>query len=139
MSKNRNFLRDFNLGLLVLRLCIGGLLIFHGINKLIYGMGFIEQLLSKYGLPTFLAYGSLVAELICPLLIVFGKWTRASAAIIVFNMIIAILTVHLSTITSVDQNGGWSAELPALYLLGALALCFTGGGRYALSDKSILD
>lgn len=46
-----------DLGLLCLRITVGGLMLFHGIHKLLYGHHFITQLLQNHGLPTFLKYG----------------------------------------------------------------------------------
>jgi putative oxidoreductase len=139
MNIDRNFLRNSDLGVLILRLSVGGLLLFHGIGKLIGGVGAIAGMLAGLGLPEFLAYGTLLCEVVAPVLIIIGLWTRAASAAVVFNMIVAILMAHLPVLFSVDANGGWGAELPALYLLGALALCFIGGGRYAVSNKTIFD
>lgn len=139
MNIDRNFLRNSDLGVLILRLSVGGLLLFHGISKLIGGVGAIAGMLAGLGLPEFLAYGTLLCEVVAPVLIIIGLWTRAASAAVVFNMIVAILMAHLPVLFSVDANGGWGAELPALYLFGALALCFIGGGRYAVSNKTIFD
>ena len=55
-------------------------------------------------------------------------------------MAVAILMAHLSVIFSVDpMTGGWAIELPMLYLLGAAVLCFTGGGKYALTKGHVTD
>ena len=55
-------------------------------------------------------------------------------------MLVAIAMTQLGSLCSVDPNtGGWAVELPMLYLLPALALIFTGGGRFAVSTKTWLD
>lgn len=73
-------------------------------------------------------------------MIVLGVWTRAAAAALVGNMIVAILMAHADVLFTINPNtGGWAVELPALYLLGALAICFTGGGKYALTKGTVLD
>ena len=51
--------------------------------------------------------------------------------------IVAILMAHLPVFFSLTPEGGWALELPMLYLLPALALVFTGGGRYALTHNNI--
>jgi uncharacterized membrane protein YphA (DoxX/SURF4 family) len=38
---NKDFCRNNDLGLLVLRVSLGGLMLFHGIHKLVFGVGFI--------------------------------------------------------------------------------------------------
>ena len=59
---DKNFLRDNDLGLLLLRLTVGGLMLFHGVHKLIYGVSGIEGMLAGMGLPGFIAYFSLAAD-----------------------------------------------------------------------------
>ena len=53
---DKNFLRNNDLGLLLLRLTVGGLMLFHGVHKLIYGVSAIEGMLAGLGLPGFIAY-----------------------------------------------------------------------------------
>ncbi len=130
-------MRDQDFGLLVLRVSTGGLLLFHGFSKLINGVGPIGGMLTAMGLPSFIAYGTLLVELVAAMFIVFGLWTRAAAVAVAFNMVIAILMVHVSQIFSLSPQGGWAIELPMLYLLPALALAFTGGGRYAITRNDI--
>lgn len=127
-------------GLLILRLSTGGLLLFHGVAKLLGGLTFLQGMLAAKGLPGFLAYGAVVGEVIAPLALILGLFTRGAAAVVAFNMLVAIAMAHLGTLCSVDPNtGGWAVELPMLYLLPALALVFTGGGRFAVSTKTWLD
>ena len=64
MKFEKDFLRSTDLGLLLLRIALGGLMLFHGMHKLIYGVGFIGDMLAAIGLPSFIAYGSLLAELV---------------------------------------------------------------------------
>lgn len=127
-------------GLLILRLSTGGLLLFHGVAKLLGGLTFLQGMLAAKGLPGFLAYGVVVGEVLAPLALILGLFTRGAAAVVAFNMLVAIAMAHLGTLCSVDPNtGGWAVELPMLYLLPALALVFTGGGRFAVSTKTWLD
>ena len=137
---DKDFLRNNDLGLLLLRLMVGGLMLFHGVHKLIYGAAGIEGMLAGIGLPGFLAYFSLAAELAASILIVLGAWTRVAAVVMAGNMVVAILMAHLPVIFSVDPaTGGWAIELPMLYLLGAAVLCLTGGGKYALTKGHVTD
>ena len=124
-----------DLGLLILRIGIGGLMLFHGVSKLLNGVGFIEGILQGLGLPGFIAYGCLLAELVGALFILLGAWTRMAAAVLTFNMVVAILMAHLDVLFSLDPHtGGLMIEDPLLFLLGAVALCFTGGGKYAITS-----
>lgn len=131
--------RNIDLGLLVLRLSIGILMLLHGISKLMHGADGIEQMVMASGLPSFIAYGVYVGEVIAPLFIIFGYGTRIAAAVFLFNMIVAVGMAHAGDIFSLSQSGGWAIELQGLYIFGALALMFTGAGKYALSNKKIWD
>lgn len=131
--------RNTDLGLLILRLSLGILMMLHGISKLINGAGFIEDVLVSAGLPSFIAYGVYVGEVIAPLFIIFGYGTRVAALIFAFNMVVAVGLAHSGDIFSLSETGGWTIELQGLYFFGALALVFTGGGKYALSTKHIWD
>ena len=51
-----------DLGKLLLRLAVGGLMLFHGLHKLFGGVGFISGMLVEKGLPGFIAYGVFVGE-----------------------------------------------------------------------------
>lgn len=128
-----------NTGLLILRLSVGVLMLLHGISKVINGLGWIKESLASMGVPEFVAYGVLVGEILAPLFIIIGFRTRAFAAIFMFNMVVAIAMAHTADIFSLSNTGGWSIELPALYLLAALSLVFTGAGKYAVSSSKRFD
>lgn len=119
-------------GKLILRCSIGGLLLFHGINKIFAGIGGIAGMLEKSGLPGFIAYGVYVGEIIAPLMILLGLYPRVAGAVLAFNMVVAVLLAHSSDILALGQHGGWAIELPMLYVLGAVALVFLGGGRISV-------
>lgn len=139
MKFEKDFLRSTDLGLL-LRIALGGLMLFHGMHKLIYGVGFIGDMLASIGLPSFIAYGSLLAELVASLMIICGIWTRLASVVFAGNMVVAILMAHASEMFSLSpMTGGLIIELPLLYLLGAAVLCLTGGGRFAVTKGTVLD
>ncbi|MBC7184760.1 MAG: DoxX family protein [Marinobacter sp.] len=127
-------LENADLGKLIIRLTLGGLLLFHGIAKLLNGVGFIEGELASHGLPTFLAYGVFVGELIAPLMVILGYQTRIGALLIVFNMLVAIVLVHANELLALGRSGGWALELQAFFLFTALAVIFLGPGRYKLKN-----
>lgn len=140
MKFEKDFLRSTDLGLLLLRIALGGLMLFHGMHKLIYGVGFIGDMLAAIGLPSFIAYGSLLAELVASLMIICGIWTRLASVVFAGNMVVAILMAHASEMFSLSpMTGGLVIELPLLYLLGAAVLCLTGGGRFAVTNGTVLD
>ena len=123
-----------DLGKLILRLTLGGLMLFHGIAKLLNGIGFIEGELASHGLPTVLAYGVYIGEILAPLMVLLGYQTRIGALLIIFNMLVAIALVHGHQLLALGSNGGWAPELQGFFLFTAVAVIFPGPGRYQLKN-----
>ena len=123
-----------SIGKLILRIMIGGLLLFHGVDKMLHGIGFIENLLKVQGLPHYLAFGVYVGEILAPLLLLIGWRSRWWAGLIAFNMAVAIYLVHTKAFLTLGAHGSWSLETPMLFFLGALAILFLGSGKYAVSS-----
>lgn len=128
-----------NLGLLIMRLGVGGLMLIHGLSKIAGGIGAVKYLVESAGLPSFIAYGVYVGEVIAPVMILIGLRTRIAAAIMAVNCLAAVFMYHPDGFLALNATGGWSLELIVLFLMGAVALFFTGAGRYALSRRSIWD
>ncbi len=122
-------------GKLLLRITLGVLILLHGVAKLASGPGFIVGLLAKTGLPGELGYLVYVGEILAPLLLVVGLWTRAAALVVALNMIAAILLVHTADFFSIGKSGGWALELQGAYLLMALAIALLGAGRWSLGGS----
>ncbi|MEZ7506027.1 DoxX family protein [Flavobacterium sp. Arc2] len=130
--------KNTDLGLLILRIAVGALMLLHGISKL-GDVSFIEGMLSAKGLPSILAYGVYITEIIAPLLILVGYRTRLAAVIYIFGTLFAFFLVHTADLFLLNENGGWKLELLGLYLFGALTLFFTGGGKTAVSSSNTWD
>jgi putative oxidoreductase len=124
-----------DLGRLVLRVTLAVLLLFHGVSKLMGGVGFITGMLEKMGLPAGIGYLVYVGEVIAPLLILFGVWTRLAALIVAGNMIVAILLVHTKQFLTMSESGGWALELQGMYFFAAIALALLGAGRYSIGGR----
>ena len=125
-----------DLGKLVLRVVLGVLILFHGVSKLVHGPGYIIGVVSGAGLPSFLAYGVYVGEVVAPLLLLLGYWTRVGALIIVINMLVAVGLVHLGQFATLNDTGGWALELQGMFFGTALAIMLFGAGRYSLGGNS---
>lgn len=123
------------LGKAVLRITIGGLILMHGVHKLLYGIAPIKQMIMSHGLPAFLAYGVYLGEIAGPLLVIAGLFARIGGLLIVANMIVAILLVHTGMLLSVGPMGGYALELQACYLLGGVAIALMGAGRLSLGGS----
>ncbi|TCB93603.1 DoxX family protein [Enterobacter wuhouensis] len=121
-----------DLGKLLLRLAVGGLMLFHGLHKLFGGVEFISGMLVEKGLPGFIAYGVLIGEVVAPILIVIGLFTRPAALVLAFTMIVAWLMVGTGKTFALDAVGAWAIESLVYFFIGALAVAFLGAGRFAL-------
>lgn len=123
------------IGKLILRIVLGLLILFHGIAKVIGGVGGIAGMLQAVGLPAVFAYGVFIGEVVGPLLLLFGFYARIGAALIAVNMIVAILLAHSGEILSLGPHGGWQLELQGMFLFAAVALIFLGPGRIAFNQR----
>ncbi|HUH50942.1 MAG TPA: DoxX family protein [Flavobacterium sp.] len=124
-----------DLGKLLLRIGVGGLMLFHGIAKLMHGFQGIKDLLIAKGLPEFLWIGALLGEVFAPICILLGVMTRFSSVLVAITMVFAMYLVYGTTALSLGKNGIPVAELNLLFFLASLALACIGGGRYALYKK----
>ena len=119
-------------GKFLLRLAVGGLMLFHGLHKLFAGIDGISGMLIAKGLPGFIAYGVLVGEVIAPCLIILGILTRPAALVLAFTMIVAWLMVGMNETWALDKTGAWAIESLVYFFIGSLAVAFLGAGRFAL-------
>lgn len=119
-------------GKLLLRLAVGGLMLFHGMNKLLTGASGIKGLLASYGLPEFIAYGTILGEVVAPIFIVLGILTRPSALLVAFTMVVAWLMVGLDKTFLLDKTGAWAIESIVYFFVSALAIAFLGAGKYSV-------
>ena len=120
-------------GKLVLRLALGIMILLHGIAKITGGIGGIEGMLANAGLPTILAYGVYIGEILAPILIIIGLYSRIGAVIIAINMVFAIFLAHANEVFQLTGHGGWALELQGMFLFAAIALALTGPGRFAIN------
>lgn len=124
-----------DLGKLLLRLVLGVLILLHGIAKIMAGPAFIISSVTAAGLPAQLAYLVYVGEVVAPILLIVGIWSRPAALIIAGNMVFAIFLVHMKQLGSLNDQGGWALELQGMFLVTALALVFLGAGRFSLGGR----
>ncbi|HEY8683791.1 MAG TPA: DoxX family protein [Rhodanobacter sp.] len=125
-----------DLGKLLLRVVLGVLILFHGVSKLIHGPVYVLGVLAHAGLPSILAYGVYVGEVVAPILLLLGFWTRVGALIIAINMIVALALVHVSQLAMLADTGGWALELQGMYLGTALVIALLGAGRFSVGGSN---
>jgi putative oxidoreductase len=133
-----------SVGLLILRLGVGGYMLSHGVGKLrMLAAGNWEMLGDPIGLgPHLTLILATVAEFLGPLLVMVGLFTRFAAVPPVIAMAVAALVVHAPHPWSAETaamaffagtSEVWFSKEPALvYLFPFLCLVFTGAGRFSL-------
>ena len=125
---------DSDTGKLVLRLSVGGLMLFHGVAKIMHpgSLEFIGGMLAGFGLPAILAYGVYIGEVVAPLMVVVGYKARIGGLIMAVNMLFALVLAHTGDFFSLSEHGGWLVEIQMFYLLSAVAVVFLGSGRQTI-------
>jgi len=124
-----------DLGKLILRLTLGVLILLHGIAKITGGTAGVEKMLEGAGMPAFSAAGVYVGEVLAPLLVIVGFYARVGAAVIVVNMLFAIMLAHRADLFVLTKTGGWVLELQGFFLFTALALALIGPGRFGINQR----
>lgn len=125
-----------DLGKLILRATLAILTLFHGVSKLINGIDPIMGMVAKAGLPSGVAFLVYVGEVIAPLMILLGIWSRLGAVIVAVNMIVAVALAHLPQFFTMGKTGGWALELQGFYFFTAVAVALLGAGRYSMGGAS---
>ncbi|MCH9660746.1 MAG: DoxX family protein [Bacteroidetes bacterium] len=122
--------RNIDVGLLILRVGMAGLMLTHGIPKF---MELIGGNTSVVGDP--IGVGGLIssilaviAEFICPVLIIIGLKTRMATIPVIITMAIAAFMIH-----GADPIG--TKEKALLYLAGFIAIGLMGAGKISIDKK----
>tara|TARA_B100000508_G_scaffold113525_1_gene92146 strand:- start:123 stop:497 length:375 start_codon:yes stop_codon:yes gene_type:complete len=122
--------RNFDLGLLILRIGVSALMLTHGFPKL---MSLIGGNTAVVGDP--IGVGGLISsilviigEVIAPVLIIIGLKTRWAAVASAITMAVAAFIVH-----GADPLG--KKEMALLYLIAFIAIAFMGAGKISVDKK----
>ena len=117
---------DANVGLLILRVFIGGALLTHGWGKMFGGLEQFSGFVASLGVPApqVMAFLAAFAESFGAILLAIGLLTRPAAFLIVATMAVAICGAHKGQPFSV-QEAAW------LYLVPALFFLLMGAGRWS--------
>lgn len=121
-------------GLVILRV-ISLCLLLHGFHKL-HGFAAFRDGLSEVAVgsiaPTLI--GSLVVflQIVLPVLLFIGLFTRWSGLILAVMFAFIILAVNVPSAGWIGQQGGLSFEAALLYFTIGIVLLFTGPGRYSV-------
>jgi putative oxidoreductase len=128
--------RGDDLAKLLLRVTLGVLILFHGYAKIVRFHDYAPDLVARAGLPRPLGYLVYAGEVLGPLLLIAGAWTRPAALLVVLNMVVAFLLVHTRQVFTLASTGGWALELQCMYFTSALAIALLGAGRFSVGGIS---
>ncbi|MDR6371039.1 putative oxidoreductase [Chryseobacterium bernardetii] len=131
--------KNIDLGMLITRIAIGFPMSVYGISKLIHGIGFIQDIMTMHGLPSFFAYGVFAGEIIAPVLLIIGFRARLAGLIFAANCFTATILAQTANIFKLNEFGGWALELLVIYMLVSLSFFFTGAGKHAVSTQNKWD
>lgn len=124
-----------DIGKLILRIALGVLVFLHGLTKLEGGLDGIFKLVETQGFPAFFAYGVIIGEIVAPLMVITGFFSRIGGILIVINMLFALYLVHLGDLGRLNETGGWAIELQVMFLTTAAAIALLGPGKYAFNQR----
>jgi putative oxidoreductase len=116
---------------LLLRLSLGTMFLAHGLLKvMVFTPAGTAGFFNSLGLPGWLAYATIVAEILGGLLLIAGIRTRL-VALALLPILIGAIWVHSGNgwLFS-NENGGW--EFPLFLALAAVAQTLLGDGAYSL-------
>lgn len=125
---------------LLLRLTLGTMFIAHGLLKLlVFTPAGTASFFASLGLPAWLAYPTMGAEIIGGALLVLGVCTR-TVALALIPILIGSIWVHSGAgwLFS-NANGGW--EYPLFLTMTAVVVALLGDGAYALKpykDRQVM-
>jgi putative oxidoreductase len=121
--------QNLDLALLILRLALAALLLYHGLPKLMnFGSAVGAFQSMNVPAPSIAAAYAVFAEVIGGLLLLLGVAVDLAGIIVVIDMLGAIFIVHWANGFDFTK-GGW--EHPFTVLCMALAVALAGAGRYA--------
>lgn len=121
---------------LVLRVVLGGLFLWHGIDKFDTGITMIKGMFTTWGVPApgLTAPLTAVIEIVAGIMLIVGLATRAASMLLGLVLVGAIVYVKadLGIISSQPMPG---AELDLAMIAGLIALLFQGPGRLSLDER----
>jgi len=116
------------LALLVLRVCLGIIFVYHGYPKLVHANAGMAEFFVAHGLPRYFLSVAGILECFGALLLVLGLFTRPAALLLAIEMGVAIWKVH--------SGHGYMAvkeyEFPLAVGAACFALATVGAGAVSM-------
>jgi putative oxidoreductase len=125
---------SYSWGLTVLRVIVGIVFLMHGGQKLfVYGFHGVAGLFATLGipLPAISAVVVTLVEFVGGAFLILGVATRLAAALLAFDMLVAILAVHLRN-GFFDQAHG--IEFPLSLFAASVCLALSGAGAASIGS-----
>ena len=118
-------------GKLLLRCAVAVLILLHGIAKVRHGLGDVGPALARVGIPEWVGYLVLLGEVVAPLMMIAGVWTRLAALAVAGTMAVALGLGHPHELFTMTDHGGLLLEVQWMFLFAALAAALVGAGRFS--------
>lgn len=120
--------KHLNGAVLLLRLFVGGLMLTHGLAKIMSFSALAATFPDPLGVGSTFSLALVVfAEAACSCLLILGVVTRLALIPLLINMLVIVLVIHSGTPFS-------AKELPVLYLGIYVVLFWSGAGKYSLDE-----
>jgi putative oxidoreductase len=117
---------NVDLGALLLRLVLGGLMAYHGYSKFAAYDQILPMFSDIIGIGAKLSFNLVIfAELVCGLLVAIGLLTRLSVIPIFFTMCVAFFVAHA-------KDPFQTKELAFTFLLLSIVVFVLGSGKYSI-------
>jgi putative oxidoreductase len=131
-----------DLAALLLRLALGVVFLFSGLDKVLHGTAGMVGYFADLGVPWPELLGPFVSylELLGALLLFAGLLTRPIAVLLAADMAVAILVVRLPVASAADSvvDAVAAIRLELLLLVAAACLALLGGGRWSVDRAFVI-
>lgn len=124
-------------GLFLLRAALGVMWLAHGLMKIfVFTVPGFAGFLTSQGLPAFLAWPVILAELIGGILLLAGIYARP-VALLLIPVMAGAMNVHIPNGWSFSApGGGW--EYPAFLIVSSVVVALAGEGAFALKPSPLI-
>jgi putative oxidoreductase len=117
------------LALLLLRLALGAIFIFHGYPKLFTHTQEMMQFFARFGMPRYFVYASGILEFFGGILLIAGLFSRIVGLLLTGEIAVALWRVHGLLSKPLEVN---NYEFPLAVAVGVFAIASIGPGLISL-------
>lgn len=134
----KKLLQDHDLGLLIIRLAIGGAMIAYGVPKFMSGSAGLTQVGASMGYlgvhfaPLFWGFLAALAEVMGGFMVLAGFLFRPAAAALAFTMLVACISQWHGMDASAGKTFEATVLQPLSYMGVFLGLLFAGPGKMSI-------